>query len=55
MSSVKREKRYVYSYNRTSVICSVYGYDFDTIPEMVSDGWVLCGTYYECLTFRKDI
>lgn len=54
MSSTLREKRYVYNYSGDYITCTVYWYDLNTIPDMVSAGWSLTGTYYGFVTFRKD-
>lgn len=37
-----------------STMCQVYNYTFDITKEMEQDGWVLEGTYYRHLTFRKS-
>lgn len=55
MSTVLRKKKYVYNYFGDYITCTVYWYDLDTIPDMVSAGWSLTGTYHNCVTFRKDI
>lgn len=47
-------KRYIITELETSTICQVYNYDMDTLKEMEAKGWVLEGTYYGFLTFRKD-
>ena len=47
-------KRYVYIEFDTGTICRVYNYDLDTVKEMESEGWMLTGTYYGFLSFRKD-
>ena len=47
-------KRYEYSEYETYEVCRVYDYDMDTSREMKAAGWVLDGTYYDHLTFRKD-
>lgn len=54
MIDVSREKKYVYNYSGDYITCIVYGYDLHTIPDMVSLGWTLTGTFYDCVTFRKD-
>lgn len=38
----------------TCTVCQVYNYTFDITKQMKQDGWVLEGTYYRHLTFRKD-
>ena len=47
-------KIYNYTEYETATICKVYNYDLDTVKEMGLKGWVLTGTYYGFLTFRKD-
>lgn len=47
------EKR-IYNEYETSTICTVYNYNMDTVKKMEFDGWVLTGTYYGFLTFRKS-
>lgn len=54
MIEVSREKKYVYNYSRDYITCTVYGYDLNTIPDMITLGWTLTGTFYDCVTFRKD-
>lgn len=34
---------------------SVYNYTMDTIKEWKEKGWILTGTYYQFLTFRRDL
>lgn len=51
----KIEKAYIYKYNTDCAICHVYGYDLNTIKEMLMNGWKLTGTYLPMLTFRLDL
>lgn len=53
MSADVREMKYVYTYYSYYVTCKVYGYDLNVIHDMVSAGWTLTGTYYDCVTFSK--
>lgn len=45
----------VYEKNETCEFASVYNYTMDTVKEWKEKGWVLTGTYYGFLTFRRDI
>lgn len=47
-------KKFIYIESETAIFCRVYNYDLDTVKEMELNGWVLTGTYYGFLTFRKD-
>ena len=51
MNGVNRK---VITDKETCTICQVYNYTLDVVREMKQDGWVLEGTYYHNLTFRKD-
>lgn len=45
----------IYETRETCEVATVYNYTMDTAKEWKEKGWILTGTYYNSLTFRRDI
>ena len=47
-------EKVIYEKRSDCEVASVYNYTMDTINEWKEKGWILTGTYYHFLTFRRD-
>lgn len=46
--------RVIYEKHETCEVARGYNYTMDTAKEWKADGWILTGTYYHFLIFRRD-